>query len=612
MMKLILPLLLSSAAIASTVDRDGVAGVNKTFSAQTLHHGKLAIGVHTHVIDDANQVEGATITQDGTPYHLDDYLTLSSSIFLGLGLGPYTDIGLALPLYFEKFKSTGTAFDMDEQYQGDLRYRLKVQLPMDAQVIDIAVLLGGSVPTQFDKRGVIPRELEYFTDDPAKFNEGSSPFGAGRPTFLAGLGLTLDLGQVAQNFQFLWHFNLGVRKTNISAQPPFEDILFWSSAMEYEAASFIRFFAEFYHEARFDKLGDNEFATEPTTLTLGGVAQTPVGLDFYAGLAVGFNSDYIPVKYEFEDSKKFNSFAFKGSPDLSMVFEITWNGFILKQDNDGDGIPNKADKCPDEAEDKDGFQDEDGCPDPDNDNDGIKDAQDKCPLQAEDKDGFQDEDGCPDPDNDKDGVPDLKDHCPDTPQGADGKDGCPNQDKDNDGIPDLSDKCPAEPEDRDGFEDEDGCPEADNDKDGIADVNDKCPGAPETFNGFEDEDGCPDKVEVKEIVRTMVLKGVNFKTNSAELTSESFRVLDDIVPQIQANKDITFEVAGHTDNRGNATKNQMLSRARAQSVANYFISKGVDAKRLKVIGYGSSRPLGPNTSAEGRASNRRVELNRLN
>lgn len=611
MKKLILPALLVSTALAATIDRDGVVGINKTFSAQTLHHGKLAIGLHSHVVDDALQLQDGIINRNGTDNELSDYLTLSSSLFVGLGLGPYTDIGLALPLYYEKFKSNNPGLDMDEQYQGDLRYRLKVQLPFnDIQVLSVAIMLGGSVPTQFDNRGVIPRELEYMTDDPGTFNEGSSPFGAGRPTFMAGLGLTFDLGQVAQNFQFLWHFNLGVRKTNISKQPPFQDILFWSTAAEYEASSFIRFFSEFYHEARFKKLGDAEFSTEPTTLTLGGVAQTPVGLDFYAGLVMGFNDDYIPVAYKFENSDVSHNFAIKGSPDLSMFFEITWNGYILKQDNDGDGINNKEDKCPDQAEDKDGFQDEDGCPDLDNDKDGIADVNDKCPLEAEDKDGFQDNDGCPEADNDKDGVPDLKDRCPNDAQGANGKDGCPNEDKDNDGIVDVNDKCPSEAEDRDGFEDEDGCPEADNDKDGIADINDKCPGAPETFNKFEDEDGCPDKVQ--EIVKTMVLKGVNFKTGSAELTPESFRVLDDIVPQFQANPTIQFEVAGHTDNRGNATKNQMLSQARAQSVANYFISKGVDSKQLKVIGYGSSRPIGPNTSAEGRALNRRVELNRLN
>jgi hypothetical protein len=66
------------------------------------------------------------------------------------------------------------------------------------------------------------------------------------------------------------------------------------------------------------------------------------------------------------------------------------------QDADGDGIPDDRDQCPEQPEDFDGFQDEDGCPDPDNDGDGILDVQDICPLDAEDFDGFQDDDGCPD------------------------------------------------------------------------------------------------------------------------------------------------------------------------------------------------------------------------
>jgi len=66
------------------------------------------------------------------------------------------------------------------------------------------------------------------------------------------------------------------------------------------------------------------------------------------------------------------------------------------KDSDGDGIPDDVDKCPNEPEDKDGFQDADGCPDPDNDQDGVPDAQDKCPDQPETKNGYQDEDGCPD------------------------------------------------------------------------------------------------------------------------------------------------------------------------------------------------------------------------
>jgi len=93
-------------------------------------------------------------------------------------------------------------------------------------------------------------------------------------------------------------------------------------------------------------------------------------------------------------------------------------------DKDGDGIKDDVDKCPNDPEDKDGFEDEDGCPDLDNDKDGIPDVKDKCPNEPEDKDGFEDADGCPDPDNDKDGVPDTTDKCPNE-AGPPDNDGCP-------------------------------------------------------------------------------------------------------------------------------------------------------------------------------------------
>ena len=93
-------------------------------------------------------------------------------------------------------------------------------------------------------------------------------------------------------------------------------------------------------------------------------------------------------------------------------------------DTDGDGVPDIRDRCPNVPEDKDGFQDEDGCPDPDNDQDGILDGLDKCPNEPEDKDGFEDEDGCPDLDNDHDGIPDASDLCPNEPGPPEEK-GCP-------------------------------------------------------------------------------------------------------------------------------------------------------------------------------------------
>jgi outer membrane protein OmpA-like peptidoglycan-associated protein len=90
--------------------------------------------------------------------------------------------------------------------------------------------------------------------------------------------------------------------------------------------------------------------------------------------------------------------------------------FITQQaegDRDSDGIPDSIDACAGTPEDRDGFNDLDGCPDYDNDNDGIADEVDGCPDNPEDKDGLEDNDGCPDYDNDRDGLADTVDACPD-------------------------------------------------------------------------------------------------------------------------------------------------------------------------------------------------------
>lgn len=137
-------------------------------------------------------------------------------------------------------------------------------------------------------------------------------------------------------------------------------------------------------------------------------------------------------------------------------------------DRDGDGIDNINDFCTDDPEDVDGFEDDDGCPDPDNDLDGLKDDVDMCPVHMEDVDGFEDEDGCPDPDNDMDNILDIVDRCPSQPETVNhyqDSDGCPDQrshpDFDGDGIWDDRDKCPFHPEDKDGVQDQDGCPDPD-------------------------------------------------------------------------------------------------------------------------------------------------------
>ncbi|MBJ80654.1 MAG: hypothetical protein CMH60_04980, partial [Myxococcales bacterium] len=182
------------------------------------------------------------------------------------------------------------------------------------------------------------------------------------------------------------------------------------------------------------------------------------------------------------------------TPDYRITIGIDHN-LPKDPDRDGDGYFNEDDDCPGQAEDFDGFEDEDGCPERDNDEDGVLDGDDQCQGALEDMDGFEDGDGCPEEDNDEDGLLDADDKCPDEAEDIDefeDEDGCPDLDHDQDGVLDTEDKCLEEGEDVDEFEDEDGCPEPDNDADEILDEDDQCPNEAEDLDGFEDEDGCPE------------------------------------------------------------------------------------------------------------------------
>jgi outer membrane protein OmpA-like peptidoglycan-associated protein len=294
-------------------------------------------------------------------------------------------------------------------------------------------------------------------------------------------------------------------------------------------------------------------------------------------------------------------------------------GFIFEPgigDRDGDGIKDDVDKCPDDPEDYDGFEDEDGCPDPDNDKDGIPDELDSCPNDPETYNGYKDEDGCPDGvvrDRDGDGIPDDVDKCPDEPEDFDGfedEDGCPDPDNDKDGIPDKVDLCPNDPEDFDGFEDEDGCPDPDNDHDRIPDKLDKCPNEPETYNGFEDEDGCPDKgLVVVQRGKLEIMDKIYFETDKDEILPRSFPLLDQIAGTIKGHPEIKLiEVQGHADERGDDEHNLDLTDRRAKSVVRALEDRDVSLGRLRSKGYGETKPICTQHNEECWSKNRRVEF----
>ena len=243
---------------------------------------------------------------------------------------------------------------------------------------------------------------------------------------------------------------------------------------------------------------------------------------------------------------------------------------------------------------------------PDADHDGVVDSADACPgTPAGEK---VDAKGCPLPkDADGDGIVDSLDRCPHSAPGAPvDATGCP-RDSDGDGVVDSADRCPNTPA-GERVDVATGCPvPKDTDGDGVPDSMDRCPGTPASER--TDAIGCPLLFEGTQ--RTLILEGVRFETGGAVLTMEGRTVLDRIALSLKAHREYWVEVAGYTDNVGNAVANRRLSQLRADAVRNYLIARGVPATQLMARGYGSIDPIDSNARAVGRARNRRVELHRL-
>jgi outer membrane protein OmpA-like peptidoglycan-associated protein len=200
-------------------------------------------------------------------------------------------------------------------------------------------------------------------------------------------------------------------------------------------------------------------------------------------------------------------------------------------------------------------------------------------------------------DRDFDGVVDEKDACPDA-FGEVFLLGCPDRDKDS--IADIFDKCP----DTAGLKRYNGCPIPDTDGDGLNDEDDKCPG----IAGKRELQGCPEvKQEVVKKV-AMAAKSTYFMTGKDIIQKVSYPKLDTIASVLQSDTDLHISIEGHTDNVGSAVVNETLSNKRAQAVKNYLVKKGIEESRITATGFGSSKPVAPNSTPAGRAKNRRVEL----
>ncbi len=212
-------------------------------------------------------------------------------------------------------------------------------------------------------------------------------------------------------------------------------------------------------------------------------------------------------------------------------------------------------------------------------------------------------------DDDNDGVLNLADRCPNTVAGTRvDASGCKIitkkivGDNDKDGILNNIDRCPNTPAgthvNRDGCEPPKKVVKKvlDSDNDGVEDSVDRCPST--ARDAVVDSNGC---------IQIIKIRDVKFRSGSARINQKYLVDLKKVIRYLNKNTQIKIEIAGHTDSRGSKRYNQKLSQRRADSVKKYLISRGISKSRVSSAGYGESRPIAQNNTANGRSKNRRIE-----
>ena len=541
-----------------TINKTGFVGVNKTQSAQSLGHSKLSFyglmdgttdvnnlapeGVAEKYIGQDPAMPQGAIMRKGM---VEDYIGLGAQVGFGIGIWHYFDIGVGIPVYYDKFtvQNTGCPLNLDPTtgapvvetdengetrvcqsgqvpgvtsgvgYVGNIKANLKIRLPLpDEQPVDIAVFGEGDFGTvNTAKDGLWIRDPEFIN----KTDKAAQAYGVRSTIAKVGGALTLDFDKI-DAIPLVIHGNGGYV---YSTDDNYLSYPYASGALEIYFMDFLSIFAEYYMIFQLDEFSDGT-KLDVKDLTGAVVFHLPIGLDIHLGgsyaLGKGYSDD--PAKFTtvnaMENDQRVLTYKTTVNPKYKFYGGITWSGFLLAQDRDGDGVTDDEDNCPDDF----GHRLNQGCPlgNPDVDEDGVCDAwvsekgfesefKDICEgIDACPNEQGEGEDGCPleDPDPDGDHVCDAWvskkklqkkfkdvcegiDSCP-TEKGTVGNKGCPedNPDPDADGMcsPWVTDKnklgdyanvckgydmCPGEA----GPKANKGCPwdDPDSDGDGLCD-----------------------------------------------------------------------------------------------------------------------------------------------
>lgn len=406
-------------------------GILDVDSGEVLGHLNLDVGLWAGYADDPLVLNNAT-SRIGSLVHS----RIGGALVGSIGLGSRFELGLSAPLVFSQSQRAqgvqGAPASIDSFGFADLTAIPKVQLLRGKVALALGVAVSLPSATSSD----------YFGNKGVAVSPQLALSGVGRRFRAAlNLGYTARKRQVVADLdvddELYGHVGVGFKLT-----PELE--LMGTFGLATLAKAPLRPYNNNYSEA---KLGLGFAVSNRVQLFAAGGLGTSEGFgtpDWRALAGVWIGTDR-SVHAHVDGDRDHDGIrdSIDKCPDVAeTVNSIEDEDGCPEVDTDGDGLIDQLDKCPTEP----GPKTNQGCPlerEGDRDGDGFVDSIDKCPDDPEDKDGFEDDDGCPDPDNDGDGVVDASDKCPDVAGPVENR-GCPDSDRDKDTVVDRLDNCPDE------------------------------------------------------------------------------------------------------------------------------------------------------------------------
>src|SRR5690606_9705133 len=380
--KIFLTLSAALATLSAAFTLEGLPGLPFSPSASPLGHMRLVLSAGISGPQQAPMVRNGIfeIPAQADPAKFDsasiqDLQSATLRLNAALGIGPHFDLGLSIPYHMDYIDDT-QAKTLSGAGLGDPEISAKGGLTLAGDhVFDAALLATVSIPSK-SGGGFLPKHDGYMPKDSMALPRFFSSYGPGSSVRLL---LTLDLTRL-ENQPLPFRGSVGMGPA-FSGAGGAEGRFLLGGALEWLVMPYLGLSAGVQSETPLSKAGRlSEIGREMSTASLGFTAHADDGVFFSLSIRKSLTE---PPFRTFHSPSPEGTFIYSARfrPNLALAANLGWTGALVAADTDNDGIPDKQDVCPSEREDMDGFQDQDGCPDPDNDGDGVGDLVDKCPTE---------------------------------------------------------------------------------------------------------------------------------------------------------------------------------------------------------------------------------------